>query len=120
MQNLHPDDFWANEDLGFWLRQSKPPDHEAAIRFYSAALAIRPSSAYAHYNLGNALSDKGQIDEAIAEYRTAIYLNPKKAEYYNKLGNAYYRNGDMDGPSLNTARPLISRMTALLTAPTSA
>jgi serine/threonine protein kinase/tetratricopeptide (TPR) repeat protein len=97
MQNLHPDDFWANEDLGYWLRTSKTPDHEAAIRFYTAALAIRPSSAPAHGNLGNALRDKGQFDEAIAEYRKAICIEPKKAEYYSGLGNVHFNRGDMDG-----------------------
>src|SRR5262249_24590073 len=42
--------------------------------------------ARAHTNLGNALRDKGQVDEAIASFRTAIALDPKDAQVHTNLG----------------------------------
>ena len=41
------------------------------------AIHLDPKYALAHNNLGNALADKGRLDEAIAEYREAIDLDPK-------------------------------------------
>ena len=49
---------------------------------------LKPGSALAHANLGIALKDKGQVDEAIACYRKAIELDPKFARAHNNLGNA--------------------------------
>jgi tetratricopeptide (TPR) repeat protein len=55
------------------------------LQEYRAALDIDPKFAHAHYNLGTALSAKGQLDEAIAEYRTAFDLNPKDAGKHGNL-----------------------------------
>jgi tetratricopeptide (TPR) repeat protein len=93
----HPGDFWANEELGFMLNASEPPDPDGAVRFYAAAVAIRPTSAGAHNNLGNALKAKGRLNEAIAEYREAITLSPNDAYVYTRLGNALAAKGDLDG-----------------------
>src|SRR5262249_5654448 len=41
-QRRHPDDFWINEELAYTLTRLKPPPWEEAIRFYTAALALRP------------------------------------------------------------------------------
>ncbi len=40
-------------------------------------------------NRGNAYSDKGQYDLAIADYNSAISLDPKNVLAYNNRGNAY-------------------------------
>jgi superkiller protein 3 len=50
----------------------------------------------AHYNLGKALRDKGQPDEAIAEYREAIRLKPDLAMAHNNLGSALPDKGQLD------------------------
>ena len=55
-----------------------------------------PTYAQAHYNLGNALRDKGQLDEAIAAYRQAIALKPNYAEAHSNLGNALKAKGQLD------------------------
>ncbi len=53
-----------------------------------------PRLAWVHNNLGNALRDKGQLDEAIAEYRKAIAIGPKQAMPQNNLlNNAHYNVG---------------------------
>jgi tetratricopeptide (TPR) repeat protein len=97
VQRRHPDDFWINEDLGLLLSSSVPPQLEAAIRFYTAALAIRPRSRGALINLGNALRDNGRLDEAIAEYHEAIAIDPNYALAYANLGRALHHKGDTDG-----------------------
>jgi tetratricopeptide (TPR) repeat protein len=56
---------------------------------YQKALAINPDSAEAHYNLGNAFLQQGQMDEAMAQYQKALAIKPDYAEAHNNLGNVF-------------------------------
>ena len=58
VQQANPGDFWANLRLGDALREWTRPAE--AIRYYQAALAIRPDAAIAYSDLGLALSDSGR------------------------------------------------------------
>jgi protein O-GlcNAc transferase len=49
-----------------------------------------------HFNLGIALQDKGQLDDATAEFRTAVALAPNGARLHNSLGEALYHEGQLD------------------------
>src|SRR5262249_54205610 len=69
-QYVYPGDFWLNFELGLALKKQK--DYEGAIRFYTAAVSIRPNSAAAHNNLGIALRAQKKLPEAIAAYNKAI------------------------------------------------
>src|SRR5262249_60781435 len=71
-QHVYPGDFWLNSVLGGALNEQG--DHEGAIRFYTAAVAIRPDSTAILNNLGIALRGQKKLDEAIACYRKAIEL----------------------------------------------
>jgi tetratricopeptide (TPR) repeat protein len=93
-QQQHPDDFWINHDLAFHLYKLGLPVE--ALRFYSAALAIRPGSAGLYLNLGNALKAMGEVDEAIAAYKQAIHLQSDYAMAYNNLGHTLTRKGALD------------------------
>jgi serine/threonine-protein kinase len=95
-QRQYPADFWVNENLGKALQQVTPPEREEAVRFLTAAVALRPESPGAHNNLGNALKHKGQSDEAIACYKKAIELEPKNAAAHNNLGVALADKGQLD------------------------
>jgi superkiller protein 3 len=55
-----------------------------------------PSDALAHYNLGNAYSAQGKLDEAVREYQEALRINPNLAEAHNNLGLAYSDQGKLD------------------------
>jgi serine/threonine protein kinase/tetratricopeptide (TPR) repeat protein len=85
-QNAYPSDFWLNlalaQDLG------ERDDLEGAVRFYTAAVAIRPHAVAARNNLGLALKAQGRLDEAIACYRKAIEIDPNFAVAHSNLGIA--------------------------------
>jgi superkiller protein 3 len=83
-QRAYPGDFWVAFELGSIL--SGLGDHEGAVRFYTAAVAIRPDSAAAQDNLGKALADRGRGGEAEAAYRKAIDLDPRYAFAHINLG----------------------------------
>jgi tetratricopeptide (TPR) repeat protein len=93
----HPNDYWANAELGLMLMDRKPPEVDEAIRFFTAAVAVRPRSPGAHLNLGAALRDKGRLEEAIAEHQEALRLKEDFATAHNSLGLALHEKGDLDG-----------------------
>ncbi len=95
-QRQYPADFWVNEDLGKMLKEVTPPEREEAVRFLTAAVALRPESPGAHLNLGIALYHKRQLDEAIACYNKAIELEPKYSNAHNNLGLALKDKGQLD------------------------
>src|SRR5262249_37663865 len=92
-RQAHPGDFWLEHDLGLCLGKVKPPKHEEAVRFLTAAVALRSRSPGAHVNLGNALNGQGKHKEAEAAHREAIRLEPDFAEAHNNLGDALSDQG---------------------------
>jgi eukaryotic-like serine/threonine-protein kinase len=88
VQRRRPDDFWVNWDLANYLRWSSPPRLDEALRYYTAAVALRPKSGVARFNLALALSDKGDFEAAIAAAREAIRLQPDYAGGYTGLAYA--------------------------------
>jgi tetratricopeptide (TPR) repeat protein len=95
-QQRHPSDFWINQSLVRFLNYSQPRRLEKEIRFASVAVALQPQSPGAHFNLGLALQNKGQLDEAIPEYREAIRLKEDYAEAHVQLGAALTDKGRLD------------------------
>jgi tetratricopeptide (TPR) repeat protein len=67
------------------------------VRWLQAAVTAAPANPVTHNNLGNALKQKGQVDEAIASFRNAIRLDPRFASAHLNLGNALHQKGDLDG-----------------------
>jgi serine/threonine-protein kinase len=95
-QAHYPADFWVNLDLCAALEQLSPPDWDGAVRFLTAALALRPDNAAVLSNLGTALQSRGQVDEAIACHRRAIELDPNVAPLHSNLGNALREKGQLE------------------------
>ena len=54
-------------------------DLDAAISQFRSAISSMPDYAMAHYQLGMALSQKGQKDEASSEFQKASELDPHLA-----------------------------------------
>jgi tetratricopeptide (TPR) repeat protein len=96
-QQEHPDDFWINFHLGNALALQTPRKSEEAARFYTAALALRPSSAEVRLNLGVALLEKGDLDAALAAFRRAIALSPQLAPAHSNLGRVLMAKAQLDG-----------------------
>ncbi|MDA1016239.1 MAG: protein kinase, partial [Planctomycetota bacterium] len=98
-QRRYPNDFWINYTLGVQLHRSNPPQYRDAIRFYTAALAIRPQAIGAGLNLGDAYEVAGELDDAIASYRTAVDAKPNDAKALMHLGNALMKRTEAEAPS---------------------
>jgi tetratricopeptide (TPR) repeat protein len=95
-QEQHPSDFWINHTLALSLSNRSTPQWDEAIRFYTAAVALRPESAGARLNFGNALAAKGRLNAALAAYRRAAELKPDYAEAHSNVGNAMRQMGRLD------------------------
>jgi serine/threonine-protein kinase len=90
IQRQFPMDFWANFTLGLALSERTPVE---AIRYYQAALAIRPQAAVVHLDLGRALAASNRIDDAIVHYRRAIDIDPTFSHAITDLGLALSQEG---------------------------
>jgi tetratricopeptide (TPR) repeat protein len=111
-QQQYPGDFWVNHELAFGLYQSACPGGRAperalrqgeraalaeAVRYYTAALAVRPGTLGVYVNLGNALLAQGDRAGAVAAYRKATALAPTSPAAHSNLGVALQAQGDLAG-----------------------
>jgi serine/threonine-protein kinase len=71
----YPDDVWINYNLAEVLA-GFPAQREEAVRYYTAARALRPETAH---NLGHLLDQMGRGDDAIATFRALVKLRPGEA-----------------------------------------
>jgi eukaryotic-like serine/threonine-protein kinase len=74
VQQQYPGDFWACFTLADALNGV---NFDECIRFYQAALAIRPETALAHHNVGCALAMAGRTKDTISHFRETIRLEPR-------------------------------------------
>ena len=63
---------------------------------WTDTLAKNPNCWVAYSDLGVALSQKGQVDEAIAQFQKTLQINPNYAEAHYNLGNAFLKKGQVD------------------------
>ena len=59
---------------------------EKAITILRQRIQLKPDDSYAHFSLGRALDDQGNLEDAVAEFRTALRLRPGYAEAHHELG----------------------------------
>jgi protein O-mannosyl-transferase len=76
-----------------WRQSGLYADSETLWR---ANLARNPNSDLGNNGFGNALFQKGQVDEAITHYRKALEIQPGYTEALNNLGNALLQKGQLD------------------------
>ncbi len=79
--------FQTRRQIGYWK------DSEALFRH---ALAVTRENHFGHNNLGLALLQREQVDEAIAEFREAIKIEPRYSKPHNNLGIALLEQGRTD------------------------
>ena len=66
------------------------------VTLYTRTLAENHACWMAHYNLGIALQDHGETDQAITHYRRAIELRPGYAEAHYNLGRLLAEKGELN------------------------
>jgi serine/threonine protein kinase/Flp pilus assembly protein TadD len=91
IQRAYPADLWANIKLAHKLHEDGQPAE--AIRYHTAALALRPDNPGIYLNRGSALRDAGEVDAALTDYGRALALAPQYAEAYNRLGHTLAAKG---------------------------
>jgi Tfp pilus assembly protein PilF len=97
---LHPSLLWVaggaalalcgvltRQQMGYWKNSET---------LFRHALAVTENNDIAHNNLGVALDNQGQIDEAITQLREAIRLKPDHDEAHYNLAIALGRKGQND------------------------
>jgi Flp pilus assembly protein TadD len=65
------------------------------LKMQSWSIELNPKSSQTHNNLGSALAEKGNMDEALAEFQKAVELNPDNAAAHVNLGNALAAKGGL-------------------------
>jgi serine/threonine protein kinase/Flp pilus assembly protein TadD len=95
-QERHSGDFWINHQLAHYLIQDRPPRPAEAVRFLTAAVAVRPDCPGAWLNLGNVLAYERRPGEALAAYRRAADLMPGYAEAHCNTGIILWAMGRQD------------------------
>ena len=68
---------------------------------YREAIALDPLYAEPHYQLGNTLVSRNQVDSGIAEYEEAIRLDPEHSDSYAQLANVLYDRDEFDAAISN-------------------
>jgi tetratricopeptide (TPR) repeat protein len=76
-----------------WRQSAIYADIEALWR---TTIARNPTCWMAHNNLGIVLSQKGELDDAIAHYRKTLEMRPDYSEADYNLGNALLQKGEID------------------------
>jgi eukaryotic-like serine/threonine-protein kinase len=84
-QRIYPDNVFVNFHLGQAFLFRSAPNFIEAIRFLSIAVALRPDSTKAHYELGRALRGNGDLDAASKEFERTIEIDPAHLSAYVEL-----------------------------------
>src|SRR5262249_29358737 len=75
IHRAHPGDVWVNISLAWELIENGR--HEEAIRYLTAALALRPNNPGILLNRGNCFHQAGEIDAAIVDYQQCLAVAPR-------------------------------------------
>jgi len=68
-----------------------------SVTLFRHALAVTENNHTAHLNLGMALAERGDLEEAVRQYRETLRIRPDYAHAHNNLGVALSRLGDERG-----------------------
>jgi tetratricopeptide (TPR) repeat protein len=63
---------------------------------WTHTLACTSDNYIGHYNLGNVLLQKGNMNDAIAHFQTALQIKPDYVEAHNNLGGVLLKKGRVD------------------------
>ena len=86
----------AHLNLGACYLQGEEPMSVAIAPEYQKAIALNPDSAIFHNALGNALAQKGDVNDAMVQYQKTIEISPNFAEVYYNIASCYLQAGRAD------------------------
>jgi serine/threonine-protein kinase len=84
VQQAHLNSYTANNVLALTLLMGGNPAE--SLRYFQAAIALRPTQASCRCNFGKALGDLGKLDEALVEFEEARRLSPDMALFTTNIG----------------------------------
>jgi tetratricopeptide (TPR) repeat protein/tRNA A-37 threonylcarbamoyl transferase component Bud32 len=93
-QRQYPGDFWINHYLAYFLATCHPPELDDAIRFYSVAIALRSDNPGVYVNYGQALLQKGLLEEASFAFEKAVALKGDYVMARLALGRVQVQRGE--------------------------
>jgi len=70
--------------------------YENLETLWTDTVAQNPNCWLGHNNLGDVLSKKGRVDEAMVQYQKALEIDPNDAQAYSNLGAALFQKGQVD------------------------
>ena len=88
-----PDNAALHDDVA--LLHAEAGHLDGTVKHFVETVRVRPDSAAARYNLGNALFRQGRHAEAIESLRAALALRPDYALAHDGLGVALYSQGQI-------------------------
>ena len=81
--------YYTNQ--GVMLRRNNQLDE--AVGMFQQAVSLTPSSANAHFELGQTFEQRGQASEAISEYQEAVKIDVDKSAAHARLAALYAKQG---------------------------
>jgi tetratricopeptide (TPR) repeat protein len=94
IQRAFPEDLFANHRLGYELVYSGRPAE--AIRYFTAALALRPANPGMLVNRGESLRMAGEVDAAIVDFRRVLAIDPQQPLALCALASALQAKSQLD------------------------
>jgi serine/threonine protein kinase/tetratricopeptide (TPR) repeat protein len=91
VRHAHQADLWANFELGYELQLGGRKAE--AVRYFTAAVALRPDNPSLLASRGVMLAAAGDFDEAIADLRRSIELAPNYMTAWTNLSSTLERAG---------------------------
>jgi tetratricopeptide (TPR) repeat protein len=92
-----PSDFVLLMELGSSYPDDQREGASERVRWWQAAVALRPANPAARHHLAFALHDNGDLDEAIAACREDIKADPKYAPPHYSLARFLHDQGNVKG-----------------------
>jgi tetratricopeptide (TPR) repeat protein len=91
IQRAYPADLWGNHQLAVALAGNGRPAE--AVRYFTAALTLRPDRPMLYRDRAQALVEAGEPDAALEDYRQCVALAPQHAWAHLNLANALRAKG---------------------------